>query len=93
MAKLDKSKDYGTIMGSDKGQCFVQNKVIFDAEGVEWVDPAAVVANYLAAAEAKAKADAEAAEAGAKDKGGKKAKPDAPAADAAGDQLKAQLAG
>lgn len=92
MAKLDKSKDYGTIMGSDKGQCFEQAGVIFDADGVEWVDPAAVVANDLAAAEAKAKADAE-AEAGTKDKGSKKAKADAPAADAAGDQLKAQLAG
>lgn len=33
MAKLDKTKPYGTVHGDDEGRCFVQNGVYFDYNG------------------------------------------------------------
>lgn len=31
--QLNRNKDYGTVMGSDHGVCYVQNEVLFDADG------------------------------------------------------------
>lgn len=69
MAKLDKSKDYGTIVGDSLGRCFEQGGKYFDAEGAEVTGTVAVDPRDAEIAALK-KALEEKAE---KDKGGKPA--------------------
>jgi hypothetical protein len=52
--KLDRSRDFGTIVGDDQGRRFEQDGVFFLGDGSEWTDPAGVKKDKPAPAKAKA---------------------------------------
>ena len=39
--KLDRKREFGEIMGHEGGACFIQDEILFDAEGNELVTKAA----------------------------------------------------
>lgn len=56
--KLDRSRDFGEIMGSDNGAAFVQDEILFDASGNELVIAGATPPKKATAAPVPKKATA-----------------------------------
>lgn len=42
--KLDRKREFGEVMGHEGGACFIQDEILFDAEGNELVTAKAPVA-------------------------------------------------